>query len=133
MEFELEHSPHPQTSWKGEMPCIVIEPGSTDASRLRTITIGDDVRLPADLRDVRDGLQRSGLLVPLGWREWVATQEPVPTPIASDDWEEDDDVVDDDDDEDEDEEEDDDDEFFPDDADEFDDEDDDDDDEDEDE
>ena len=61
--------------------------------------------LPADLAQVREGLQRNGLLLPIGWREMLDTSGSFPGVIASDDWEEDDDVVDDDDDDEDEEEE----------------------------
>jgi hypothetical protein len=128
LDFDLENVPRYQTNCRGEMPCLVLTSNTQDANRLSNIAIGDVARLPVELSAVRDGLQRNGLLLPLGWRETPMATDTFPDFIASDDWEEDDDVVDDDDDEDEDEDEDeDDDDFFPDDADEFEEEDDDDD------
>ena len=86
------------------MPCLVLRSSSVDASRLCNVAVGDEFRLPANLLQVREGLQRNGLLLPLAWREMLDASGSFSNFVASDDWEEDDDVVDDDDDDDEDEE-----------------------------
>ena len=71
----------------------------------------------ADLRTRKEGFLRGALLMPLGWRESLSTDDIFPRALGTDDWEEDDDIVDDDDDDDEEEEDEDD--FFPGDGDEF--------------
>ena len=129
-DFELatQQGGKPMTS--GSMPCLMFQSESNLRLRSKDSSSLGWLEELTGLRAGCEGFLRGGLLMPLGWRELLASDEVVFRPMASDDWEEDDDVVDDDeDDDDEDEDEDD---FFPDDDDEFDEEEDDDDDDDDD-
>ena len=116
-----------------EMPCLMLRSQSCSAGSLYGFPAGHPLEeMMGELQAPKEGLLGGGLLMPLGWRETLESDDFLPDVVATDAWEEDDDVVDDDDDDDEEEDEEDDD-FFPDDADEFEDEEEEDDDDDEDE
>lgn len=127
LDFERKNQQSGVAWMNREMPCLMFQPTHQETwPPVGTFSLGAVEEL-ASLRARKEGFLRGGLLMPLGWRESLGTEDNFPTILSSDDWEEDDDVVDDDDDDDE-EEEDDDDDFFPGDGDEFEEEDDDDDD-----
>lgn len=111
-----------------EMPCFMLQSESNYFRSQSGMPSVGWVEELANLRSKNEGFLQGGLLMPLGWRETLGTDDVFPGAMGSDDWEEDDDVVDDDDDDDEEEEDEDD--FFPGDGDEFEEEDDDDDDDD---
>ncbi len=131
LEFERNHQRRGVAVTSSKMPCLMLQSASSSSSVLGVPSTMSRTEELAELRTKKEGFLRGGLLLPLGWRESLGTDDAFPYAIDGDDWEEDDDVVDDDDDDDDEEEDDEDDDFFPDDDDEFEEDDDDDDDEEE--
>ena len=129
LDFERKNQQRGESMTSREMPCLMLRSQSNDSwPHSGVVSVGCLEGL-ADLRARKEGFLLGGLLMPLGWREFLATDDVFPRVVDGDEWEEDDDVVDDDDDDEEEEEDEDD--FFPGDGDEFEEEDDDDDEEDE--
>ncbi len=87
-----------------EMPCLMLRSESNYSSPPGDCLALGSLDELADLRVRKEGFLQGGLLMPLGWREFLATDDVFPRAVDSD-WEEDDDVVDDDDDDDDEEEE----------------------------
>ena len=127
LEFELKNQQRCESMTIREMPCLMLRSQSDDSwPRSGMLSVGCLEGL-ADLRARKEGFLLGGLLMPLGWRESLSTDDVFPLVVNGDEWEEDDVEDDDDDDDDDDEEEEDEDDFFPGDGDEFEDDDDDDD------
>ena len=87
-----------------EMPCLMLRSQSCSAGSLYGFPAGHPLEeMMGELQAPKEGLLGGGLLMPLGWRETLESDDFLPDVVATDAWEEDEE----------------DDDFFPDDADEF--------------
>ena len=118
-DWAPKNVPPGQFVTESTMPCLMLGSQPAYAGSVAMFSSSDSLPdLTGKGLAQKEGLLGGALLMPLGWKETLEAESPVPAILDGEDWEEEDDVVDDDDDDDEEEEEEEDD-FFPDDADEF--------------